>query len=161
MFSWLIKVEELSIETLVDLPIPVKPTMELVQSLTTMRTSLSLRLPDVYDSLQIFLQERITWDWCLNIWVSFQWSWIALLYCTYLVWTTVNCSRFVTEVSSPSTPWFIHDISVLILRSSLWPDWGCVMRFDRLCLSYTYHYIHRGWMFSSRGEWWGIQAVQI
>ena len=49
------EVEEPLIETLVDLP--AEPTMDLVPSLTTMRASLFLRLSDVYDPLQVFLQE--------------------------------------------------------------------------------------------------------
>jgi len=63
---------ELPIETLVDLP--TEPTRELVPYLAAMRTSFFLRSPDVYDPLQIFLQERFTGDWCLGMWVSFQWS---------------------------------------------------------------------------------------
>ena len=53
-----IEVEELLIETLVD--ILTESTMELVPSLTVMRASLFLRLPDVYDLLQIFLHETIS-----------------------------------------------------------------------------------------------------
>ena len=43
------KVEELSIETLIDLS--KKPTTKLVSSLATMRASLSLRSHDVYNPL--------------------------------------------------------------------------------------------------------------
>jgi len=43
------EIEELAIETLVDLP--AEPTV------TGMRASLSLRSPDEYDLLQIYLQE--------------------------------------------------------------------------------------------------------
>jgi len=43
------KVEELSIETIIDLS--KKPTTELVSSLATMRASLSLRSHDVYNPL--------------------------------------------------------------------------------------------------------------
>jgi len=50
-----VKVEELHVETLVDLP--TKPTLELVRSLAAMRVSFFLRSPNVYDSLQICLQE--------------------------------------------------------------------------------------------------------
>ena len=49
------KVVELYVKTLVDLP--TKPTMKLVPSLAAMRASLLLRSPDLYDPLQIFLQE--------------------------------------------------------------------------------------------------------
>jgi len=49
------EVEEPPIETLVDLP--TEPTMELVSFFTAKRATLSLRSPDVYNSLQIFLQE--------------------------------------------------------------------------------------------------------
>ena len=55
MSSRPIEVEKLPIDTLVKLP--PDPTMELVSSLVVMKTSLSLRVPDVYDPLQIFLQE--------------------------------------------------------------------------------------------------------
>jgi len=53
-----IEVEELPIETLVDLP--AQPVMELVPSLAAMRASLSLRSSDEYDSLQIFQQETVS-----------------------------------------------------------------------------------------------------
>jgi len=49
------EVEELLIETLVDLS--VESIMELVSSLSVMRASLFLRSHDVYDPLQIFLHE--------------------------------------------------------------------------------------------------------
>ena len=49
------KVVESPIETLVGLPAEL--TLELVPSLTAIRASLFLRSPDVYDPLQIFLQE--------------------------------------------------------------------------------------------------------
>ena len=48
------EVEELRIETLLDLPVEL--TTNLVPSLAAMKGSLSLRSPDVYDLLQIFLQ---------------------------------------------------------------------------------------------------------
>jgi len=50
-----IEVEELSNEILIDLP-PLS-TMELVPSLADMEALFFLRSPDVYDPLQIFLQE--------------------------------------------------------------------------------------------------------
>ena len=49
------------IETLVDLP--AEPVMKLVLSLT----AISLRLPDMYDSLQTFLQESFIGDWYLGV----------------------------------------------------------------------------------------------
>ena len=49
------KVEEVAIETLVDLP--TEPTLELVPPLVGMMVSYFLRLSDVYDPLQIYLQE--------------------------------------------------------------------------------------------------------
>ena len=51
----LMKVEELTVETLVDLP--AEPTLKLVPLLAAMRVSFFLRSPDVYDPLQICLQE--------------------------------------------------------------------------------------------------------
>ena len=51
-----IEVEELLIETLLDLP--VKPTMELVPSLATMRVLLSLRLPDEYNPFRYFYSRQ-------------------------------------------------------------------------------------------------------
>ena len=53
--SWSTEVEELPIETLLDLPVEL--TTNLVPSLAAMRASLSLRSLDVYDLLQIILQE--------------------------------------------------------------------------------------------------------
>ena len=50
-----IKVEELSVKTLVDLP--AEPTLDLIPPLTVMRVSFFLRSSDVYDPLQICLQE--------------------------------------------------------------------------------------------------------
>jgi len=52
------EVEEFPIETLIDLP--AESTMELASIFTAMETSLSLRLPDVHDLLQIFLQETVS-----------------------------------------------------------------------------------------------------
>jgi len=49
------KVEELHVKTLVDLP--TEPTLELIPPLTGMRVSFFLRSPDAYDSLQICLQK--------------------------------------------------------------------------------------------------------
>jgi len=50
------KVEELHVETLVDLP--GEPTFELVPPLAATRISIFLRSPNVYDPLQIFLQRK-------------------------------------------------------------------------------------------------------
>ena len=46
-------------KSLIETPIDrlVEPIIELLPSLSTMRVLLSLRPPDVYDSLQIFLNE--------------------------------------------------------------------------------------------------------
>ena len=49
------KVEELPVETLVDLL--AEPTLELVPPLTGMKVSFFFRLPNAYDPLQICLQE--------------------------------------------------------------------------------------------------------
>ena len=54
------KVEELSIETLVDLP--AEPTLELVPHLAVMRVSFFLRSPDVYNPLQMSTGARLTSD---------------------------------------------------------------------------------------------------
>ena len=53
-----IEVVELSIETLVDLP--AESTIKLVPPLAVMRASIFLKSPDVYDPLQIFLQEPVS-----------------------------------------------------------------------------------------------------
>ena len=55
IFPWPTEVVELPIEILIDLPAEI--TFELVPSLAVMRVSLFLRSYDVYDPLQIFLQE--------------------------------------------------------------------------------------------------------
>ena len=52
------EVEEQLIETLVDLPPEL--TMKLLLSLPAMRVLLSLRPPDVYDLLQIFLNDAVS-----------------------------------------------------------------------------------------------------
>ena len=49
------EVDELHSETLIDLP--AEPTMKLVPSLTAIRALLFLRSLDLYNPLQIFLQE--------------------------------------------------------------------------------------------------------
>ena len=53
--------------------------------------------------VDLFTGDKLTGDWCLGMWVNFQWSWVAFLCCTYLVRATVKFSRFVTEASSTST----------------------------------------------------------
>ena len=88
--------------------------MELVPSLT----AIPLRLPDVYDPLQIFLQETGPQE-------------IGALVCG-LVFSgaELHCyvARILFELPStatglprkpvpPALPWFNHDASVLILRS--------------------------------------------
>jgi len=79
IFSRPTKVEELSIETLVDLL--VESTIELVSSLTVMRATLFLRSPDVYNSLQIFPPaDSFTGDWYLGMWIDF--SGAELIYYT-------------------------------------------------------------------------------
>jgi len=52
------KVIELPIETLVDLP--VEPSRDLIPTVAARRTSFFLRSPDVYDPLQILNQEPIS-----------------------------------------------------------------------------------------------------
>ena len=63
-----LEVEEPPINTRVELP--TEPIMELMPFLTAM----ILRSPDFYDPLLIFIQDMITGDWCLGIWISFQWN---------------------------------------------------------------------------------------
>ena len=52
------KVIELPIETLVDLP--VEPSRDLIPTVAARRTSFFLRSPDVYDTVQILNQEPIS-----------------------------------------------------------------------------------------------------
>ena len=54
------EVEEILIGTLVDLP--AESTMKLLLSSPAMRIPVSLRSPDLYDPLQIFLQDRVIED---------------------------------------------------------------------------------------------------
>ena len=54
------EVEELLIGTLIDLP--AEPTMELLLSSPGMRIPVSLRPPNLYDPLQIFLKDTVTGD---------------------------------------------------------------------------------------------------
>ena len=53
--------------------------------------------------VNISTRDMFTGDWCLGMWVNFQWNWVAFLCCTYLVRATVNFSWFDTEASFTST----------------------------------------------------------
>ena len=96
------EVVELPIETIVDLP--VEPTLELVPSLTVMMASLFLRSPDVYDILQIFLQETGSQEISALVCGSvFRRAELTLSRCIYLTRAPINDHLFVTKASSTST----------------------------------------------------------
>ena len=109
------EVKEHLIETLVNLP--MEPTME--SSLTT----ISLRSPDVYDSLQIFLQEIGSLE-------------IGVLVCELIfsgaeLPSYVACILFgrppisadlLRKPISPPPPLFSQDASVLVPRPPRWLD---------------------------------------
>ena len=102
--------KESLIETHVNLA--VEPVMELSPSSSAMRVPLFLRPPDVYDPLQIFLNEAGSQEF-------------GVVVC-FLVFNGVDLSFAVfilpelppTDLSrksvSPSPPWLRHDASVLL-----------------------------------------------
>jgi len=59
----------------------------------------------------------------------------------------------------PSPPCFRLDAWMSVHRPPPWPDWDAsceeIARFNLDMLDVCYRCIHRRWMFSSRGEWWG------
>ena len=131
------------IETRINLP--VEPIMELVPSLTAMSLSsaISLRSPDIYDPLYIFLHKTRSQEISLLMVQNA----VRSVFITKDLHLSATCDwldlqSFTAGLSrkqvSPPLSWFNHDASVLILQSSPWPDWGFVMRlsFTQSCLPY-------------------------
>jgi len=119
------EVEELPIETLVDLPTEL--TMGLLSLSPPMIFSLSLRSPDVYDLLQIFLQEAGSQEIKL---VMVQ-SAVSLVFIMDDSHMSATCDRFdllpftfdlSRKLVPPPPPWVSHDASMLLPRPSPWPD---------------------------------------
>jgi len=97
------KVVELPIEILID--ILAEPSMDLVPTMAAMRTSFFFleiawcvwSLADAYPGAN-FSRDRY-----IGIWVRFQWSWVDLSRCMYLVRAPIDGHLFVIEVSFTST----------------------------------------------------------
>ena len=101
--------EEPLIETLVDHL--TEPTIELVSSLIVV----SLRSPDVYDPLQIFLQETVSQEIGILV-CELVFSGTELHCYVARIWfelpsTSVRLSQ---QPVAPPPPCFSHDVSVLI-----------------------------------------------
>jgi len=88
------KVVELPIETLVDLP--AEPSMDLVPTVAAMRTSFFLRLPGLYDPLQILIQEPVSQE--IGI----------LVYGLNFCGAKLTCHAACIMLELPSTATFCH-----------------------------------------------------
>ena len=114
------KVEESLIKTHVDLP--VEHVMKLSPSLSAKRVSLSLRPPNVYDSLQIFLHEAVLHVFgisvCDLVFIRTDLIYFALFTLLKLHLTAANLSRKLV----PPPPWLRLDASVSLSRPPPWPD---------------------------------------
>jgi len=118
-----------------------EPTMKWLSSLSATRVPLSIRLPDVYDPLQIFLEATGSQE------VEF----LMVQSTISPVFSKNDLPRHVASVlfEVPSTAvgwsrkpvpppptWFSHDASMLILRPLPWPDWEFVMWFDPVVFTF-------------------------
>ena len=122
-----------------------------------MRTSLSLRLRDVYDPLQSFLQEIGTLVCGLDFSRVELTCYVACILLE-LPSTAVGLSR---KPVPPSPPWFSHDASVLIPRPPPWPDCEFAMWFDLRVLTF-YLPLHSSGMNVFKPErMMGNRTVQI
>ena len=97
--------------------------MELLLSLIAMMVSLSLRPIDMYNPLQIFLNEAGSQDFgilvCDSIFSGADLSCFTAFILLKVPLTAVELSR---KPVPPSPPWLRHDASVLIPRLSSWSD---------------------------------------
>ena len=115
------QIVKLPIGTLIDLP--AEPTMELISSLEAMRVSFFLKSSDVYEPLQIFLQEagsnEIGALVCGLVFSGAEFSCYAAHLLLELPVTATNPSR---ESIPPPPPWLRCDALVPLSRPPPWPD---------------------------------------
>jgi len=115
------EVEEQLIETLVNLPTEL--TMKLLLSLPAQRVLLSLRPPDVYDLLQIFLNDAVSQKFGVLIYGSiFSGTNLSCFDAYILLELPLIVTGWLRKSVPPPPPWFRHDTSVLIPKSPPWPD---------------------------------------
>jgi len=114
-------VKESLIETHVDLL--AEPIMELLSSSLTMRVTLSLRPPDVYDPLQIFLHMAGSQEFGIlvrgSVYNGADFSYFSAFILLELPSTASDLSR---KPVPPPPPWPRHDASVLLSRLLPWSD---------------------------------------
>jgi len=98
------------------------PIMELLPFFPAMRVLLSLRPPDMYDPLRIFLNEAGLQEFgilvCGLVFSRADLSFAAFI-SLELPSTVASLSR---KSISPPLPWLRHDASVLTPRAPPWPD---------------------------------------
>jgi len=114
------KVEEPLIETHVDLP--AESIIELLSFWLAIMFYLSLRLPDVYDPFQIFLQKTCSQEiGALICWLVFSSAELPY-YVACILFELPSTTTSLSRKPAPTPPlWFSHDASVLIFRPPLWP----------------------------------------
>ena len=121
IFPQPLEVEELLVETLVD--ILAELTLKLVPPLAAIRVSFFLRSPDVYDPLQIFLQEicsqEISILICGSVFSEAELTCHAVCILLELPSTATCLSR---KLVPPPPPWSRCDALVLLARPPPWPD---------------------------------------
>ena len=124
------KAVELPIKTLIDFS--VEPTMNLVPSLTVMTVYyhwdrlISMAICRYFYKRQV--HRSSSYLWCKVQSVQFS-SWIIHICYLWLARPTILHIRSVTEIIFTSTT-FVQ----LWHQSPLWPDWGCMMRFNPIAL---------------------------
>ena len=107
------EVVELSIETLIDLP--AEPIMKLVPHLTAIRASIFLRLPDMYNSLQIFLQEPVSQEiGTLICGLDFSRAGLTCHVACILLKLPSTATCLSRKLASPPPPWSRCDALVLL-----------------------------------------------
>jgi len=115
------KVVKLPIETLVDLP--AESSMDLIPTVIATRTSFFLRSPDVYDPLQIFIQEPVSQEIGILVY-GLDFGGAMLTY--YVACILLELPSMTTCLSRKPVPppplWLRCDELVILPRPPPWPD---------------------------------------
>jgi len=97
---------------------------QLLPSSPAIRITLSLRQPDVYNPLQIFLNEAGSYEFdvlaCGSVFSRADFSYTVAFIPLELPPTGINLPRKPVPLLPP---WLRHDASMLILRPPPWPNW--------------------------------------
>ena len=111
-----------------------------ISSSSTMRVPLSLRLPDTFDSLQIFLQQTGSQEIKFlmvhsTIGPVFNGDGLSRHAVCNLLELPLTVASLSRKSVPPALQWFRHDTLMLVARPPPWPDW-CKMWFSsiRSCL---------------------------